>query len=224
MAGIADVDVDAEEYSIAIVHGNGEGLGEHLVEPARNDLGHLVGAHALLGHPLENFGRRPVAAQSDLQEAITAGCAGLDKTPHRLAMADERAELDIARVGMRIEVNDRDPAPAASSGHAGAIGPGDGVVTSEHERDCTARRDLLDDLLKVAAGARSIAAEHLDIPRIDNPDVLEPVDAHGERGARAVMREVARRSHRAGPKSCPAAIRGAAVEGRPHDHHVGIGK
>ena len=57
-------------------------------------------------------GRRPVAAQPDLQEAVAAQRPGLDQPAHRLAVAPQRAELDVAGVGVRVEVDHRDPAVA----------------------------------------------------------------------------------------------------------------
>ena len=45
-------------------------------------------------------------------------------------MADQRTELDVARVCMGIKVQHGNAAPATSTCHARDIGPGDRVITS----------------------------------------------------------------------------------------------
>ena len=54
-------DVDGEEDTLAFVHRDGEGFGQALLEPANADLGHLIGAHSLAGHPVQGLRRRTVA-------------------------------------------------------------------------------------------------------------------------------------------------------------------
>ena len=151
MPGIGDVDVDGEEDAVAVVHGDLEGLGEALVEAASDDLGHLVGAHALLRHPLEDIGRWPVATQADLQEAVAPRSTRLDEPAHRLTVADEGTELDVAGVGVRIKVDHGDAPPSASSRHTGDIGPGDRVIPAEDERHGPGLRDALHDDLEIRA-------------------------------------------------------------------------
>ena len=112
VARVADVDVDREEDRVAVVEGDLEGLVEARLQAALADLGHLVGPHVLLGHPPERLRAGPVAAQPHLQEPVAAQGAGLDQPPHRLAVAVERAELDVAGVGVGVEVDHRDPAVA----------------------------------------------------------------------------------------------------------------
>src|SRR3712207_8123458 len=46
---------------------------------------------------------------ADLQEAVAARRPRLDEPPHRLAVAVERAELAVAGVGVRVEVQHRHP-------------------------------------------------------------------------------------------------------------------
>ncbi len=89
MTGVAHVDVDAEEHAVTVVRRDRECFGHDLVEPAGTDLGHLVGTHPLLRHPLQNLGAGPIAAQSDLQEPVTTHRSGLDEPTHRLTMSDE---------------------------------------------------------------------------------------------------------------------------------------
>ena len=89
----------------------------------------------MLAHPAERLRIRKVAAQADLEEPVTSRRTGLDEPAHGLAVPDERPELDVARVGMRVEVDDGHPPPAAGARDAGDIGPGDRVVAAEDERD-----------------------------------------------------------------------------------------
>ena len=223
MPGIGHVDVDGEEDAVALVHGDGEGLGEALVEAARDYLGHLVGPHALLGHPLQDVRRRPVAAQPDLQEAIPACRAGLDEPAHGLAVPDERAELDVAGVGMRVEVQHGDPAPAARACHPGDVGPGDGVVAAEDERHGTGLRHALHDHFEIRARSRGVAAVHLYVAAVHDAQVLESVGAQREGGTRAIMSEIARHAQGLRAEARAAAVRRAAVEGCPDDDHIGVG-
>src|SRR6266700_3352076 len=82
LARVADVDVDGKKHAVAGIGRDGECLGQAHRQAANADLAHLVGAHLLLGHSLEGFRVRPVAAQPELEEAITAQRAGLDGAAH----------------------------------------------------------------------------------------------------------------------------------------------
>ena len=75
--------------------------------------------------------------------------------------------VDVARVGVRVEVKNRDSPPAASARHAGDVGPRDGVVATEDERHGTGLSYALHDDLEVRAGARGIAAVHLHVAAVD---------------------------------------------------------
>ena len=191
VARVADVDVDREEDRVAVVEGDLERLVEAGVEPALADLGHLVGAHLLLGHPVQRLGAGPVAAQPHLQEAVAAQRAGLDQPAHRLAVAVERAELDVAGVGVGVEVDHRDPAEAEVPGDAGGVREGDRVVAAEHQRHGAGRGDGVHRLLEGVQGALDLARRHLDVAHVDDGEVLQRVDAQREVGPRAVLRQVA---------------------------------
>ena len=119
---------------------DGERLGQAFVQAPRHDLGHLVAAHLLVGHPVQRLRLRPVAAQPDLQEPVAAHRAGLDQPAHRRAVPVQRAELGVAGVGVRVEVDQRHPAPAHVPGHAGRVGERDRVVAAEDHRDRAARQ------------------------------------------------------------------------------------
>ena len=201
-----------------------ERLGQALVEAAGDDLGHLVAAHALRGHPRQRLGPRPVAAQPDLQEPVAAQRAGLDQPPHRLPVPDQRAELDVARVGVRVEVDHRDAALAEVLGDPGGVRPGDRVVAAQHQRDRARRRDRVDGALQVAHRALGVAGEHLDVARVvDGQVARQPVDAQRERRARPVVGQVAGLADVLRPEPRARPVRGAAVEGRAEDHDVRVG-
>ena len=195
----------------------------HSVRPAGADLGHLVGAHALGGHPGQRLRPGPVAAQPDLQEPVAAERAGLDQPAHRLAVTDQRAELDVAGVGVRVEVDHRDPALAEVLGHARGVGPGDRVVAAEHQRDRARRGHRVDRLLQVAHRPGGVAGEHLDVACVVDPQVPQPVDPQRERRPRPVVRQVAGLPDVLRPEPGARPVRGAAVERRAEDHHVGVG-
>ena len=160
MTGVADVDVDGEEDAVAVVHGDHERLGQALRQAAVHDLGHLVGPHLLAGHPVQRLGRRPVAAQPDLQEAVASQRARLDEPSHRLSVAPQRAELDVAGVRVRVEVDHRDPAVAEHVRDALRVGEGDGVVATEDDRDGSRTGHLLDRGLE-AGSATSMSPEYI---------------------------------------------------------------
>ena len=220
---IADIDVNREEHPVAIVHRDPERLGQALGQPPGADLGHLVGAHPLLRHPLQRLRSGPVAAQPHLQEPVAAERARLDQPPHRLAVADQRSELDVPGVRVRVEVDHRDPALPAMLGHARGVGPGDRVVAAEHERDRARRGHRVDRLLQVAHRPGGVAGEQLDVARVVDPQVLQRVDAQRERRPRPVVRQVAGLPDVLRPEPGAGPVRGAAVERRAQDHYVGVG-
>ncbi len=220
---VADVDVDGQEDRVAVVERDLEGLVEAGVQPALHDLGHLVGAHVLLGHPAQGLGARPVAAQPHLQEPVAAQRARLDQAAHRLAVAVERAELDVAGVGVRVEVDHRDPAEAEVPGDAGGVGPGDRVVAAEHQRDGAGRRHGVDRLLERRVGHLDLPRRHLDVAGVDDAQVLERVDAQRQVRPGAVVGEVVGAAHGRRSEAGAGPVRGARVERRPDDDHVGVG-
>ncbi len=177
VAGVADVDVDGEEDPLALVGRDGERLGEALLQPAGDDLGHLVGPHALAGHPVEGLRPRPVAAEPDLEEPVAAQRPGLDEPAHRLSVAPERAELDVAGVGVRIEVDHRHPTVAEDVGAPRGVGIGDRVVAAEDDGDGAGPGDPLDRSLEGRQGRLDVAGVHLDVAGVDDGEVTQCVGA-----------------------------------------------
>ena len=119
------------------------GVVHHRLEAPIPDLLHRMPDHALLGHPREDLGRRPVAAQPDLHEAVAGHRAGLDQAAHRRAVAGEVAVDDVGGVGVGVEVDDADVAVAVDVGDGGGRRPGDRVVAAEDDRHDAARGDLV---------------------------------------------------------------------------------
>ncbi len=122
MAWVADVDVDGQEHGVAVVERDRERFVQDGGQPAHADLGHLVRPHALRGHPVESFRLGPVAPKSDLEKTVASRGTGLDESPHGLAVAVERAEVDVAGVGVRIEVHNCDATESVVAGNAGDVG------------------------------------------------------------------------------------------------------
>jgi hypothetical protein len=137
---------------------------------------------------------------------------------------DQRAELDVPGVGVRVEVDHRDAALPEVLGHPGGVRPGDRVVAAQHQRDRAVRGDGVDRLLQIAHRALGVAGEQLDVPGVVHGQVaLQPVDPEGQRGPGTVVREIAGLADE--PRSEPSAgpVRGAAVEGCAQDDDVRVG-
>ena len=219
---IAHVDVDRQEHAVAVVPGDRERLGQAVGQAALDDLGHLVGAHPLLGHPAQGLRFGPVAAQADLQEPVTADRPGLDQPAHGLAVPDQGAELRVAGVGVRVEVDQGHPALAEVLGHAGRVGPGDGVVAAEDQRDGAVAGHLVHRGLQVAHGPGRVAGEHLHVPGVVDAQILQAVGAQRQRGPGPVVRQVVGLPDVLRAEPGPGPVGGAAVERGPDDHHVGV--
>ena len=177
----------------------------------------------LPGHPVQGVGLGPVAAQPHLQEAVAAQRPGLDEPAHRLPVAPQRPELDVAGVGVRVEVDHRDPAVAEHVGHPLGVGVGDGVVAAEHDRDRAGAGHLLDRRLEGGQRALDVAGVHLHVAGVDDAQVLQAVGAQRQAGPRAVVGQVVLLPDRLRPEARPGSVGGAAVEGRAEDHDVRVG-
>ena len=170
------VDVDGQEHSVGVLRRQRDRLGQHLVQPAALDLGHLEATHALLGHPGQLRRLGPVAAQADLEELAALDRSGFDHPAHRQTVAVERAELDVAGVGVRVEMDHRDPAVAEMLGQAGDVGHRDGVVATEHDRDLVGLGQLGDDVLQRTQRPDRLGRRHLDVAGVDHAHVQQRVD------------------------------------------------
>src|SRR5262249_15711083 len=67
---VADVDVDRQEYPVAVVECDRESLVEDRAESLGHELAYVERAHVLVGHPVQRLGTGPVPAQPKLQETV----------------------------------------------------------------------------------------------------------------------------------------------------------
>ncbi len=139
-ARIDHVDVDREVDRVRAVERLGDGVIDDRLGAALLDLAHQVPAEALLAHPLERLDRRPVAAQPDLDEVATQHRARFDQPSHGCPVPGQHAPVVVGRVRMGIEVHDADAPRPPHLGDRGRRGPGDRMVTTEHDRDGARRR------------------------------------------------------------------------------------
>ncbi len=223
MTGVADVDVNREEDALAVVGRDSESLGETRLQAAHSDLGHLIGAHALIGHPCQSLWSRPVAPQPNLQEAIPAQGPGLDEPTHGLPVSPQRPELDVACVGMSVKVQHRNPARAKDIGRSPRIGIRNRVVAAEDHGNGAGTAYLLDRSLQGTERAFDVPWGHFDIARIEHPQVLERVDPQGERWPRPVMTQIVRGPDCLRTKTRAGTMRRAAIEGRAENYDVRAG-
>jgi hypothetical protein len=86
-------------------------------------------------------------------------------------VAPHRAELDVAGVGVRVDVDHRDPAVAEDVGHALGVGEGNRVVTAEDDRARARAGHLLDRGLERRQGRLDVTGVHLDVARVEHPQV-----------------------------------------------------
>ena len=175
------------------------------------------------GHPVEGLRTGPVAAQPHLEEPVAAQRSRLDQPAHRLAVPPQRAELDVAGVGVRVEVDHRHAAVAEHVGHALGVGVGDRVVAAEHDGDRACAGHLLDGRLEPAEGRLDVAGRHLDVAGVDDPEVLQRVGAQRQRGPRAVVRQVVGHPDGLRAEARARPVRRATVERRADDHDVRVG-
>ena len=83
-------------------------------------------------------------------------------------MADQRPELGVAGVGVGVEMDDRDAAPAHVAGDPGDVRPGDGVVAPEDHRERAGLRHLLHRRLQASHRRFDVAGRHLDVAHVDD--------------------------------------------------------
>ena len=144
---------------------------ESLVEAARHDLGHLIGAHPLLRHPPQRGRLGPVAAQADLQEPVAAHRTRLDEPAHGRAVTVEQTEVAFPGVGVRIEVNHAHPAQPDVPGDSAGVGQGDRVVAAQHHGDRARGGDGVHGRLQRGDRPLEVARRHLHVAGVEHPKV-----------------------------------------------------
>ncbi len=170
-------------------------------------------------HPGEHLGRRPVAAQPDLHEAVAGHGARLDQATHRRAVAGEVAVDDVGGVGVGVEVDDADVAVAVHVGDGGGGRPCDRVVAAEDDRHDAARGDLVHACADVGVAGLGLAVRAVGVAVVDDLEVIEDLDPEIEViGARLVGQG----PDRARPEPGAGAVGGGDVERRPDDRDVGL--
>ena len=197
----------------------GDGVLDHGVDAALPDLVHQVPAHALRLHPLERVLRRPVPAQPDLDEVPPEHGTRFDQPAHRRAVAGEVAVDDVGGVGVGVEVDDADVAPAAVIGDGRGRRPGDRVVAAEDHRDDAAARHLGDLRFDVGVADLGLAVRAVGVAVVDDLDPVEDLDAEIQ-VVRA--RFVGVRADGAGAEPRASAVRGVQVERRADDGDIGL--
>ncbi len=222
VAGVADVDVDGEEDRVALVERDLERLVEAGGEPALADLGHLEGAHVLLGHPAQRLGPGPVAAQPHLQEPVA---------PQRAATRSAGASAGRGRRASRTRCRRcRRARRSGSSRPCRSRGAGPPPVASGSviEWSPPSTSGIVPWLATAYTASsrfwreRSCSPGGISTsPASTHPEVLERVDPQREVRPRAVVRQVVGLPDRLRPEPGAGPVRGAAVQRRPDHHDVG---
>jgi hypothetical protein len=158
----------------------GDGVVEHGRQSTLPDLLDEVAAHVLGAHPGEGRAVGPAAAQTDLDEVRTAGGTGLDQPPHRRPLAGEVPFDRLGGVGVGVEMDDVDPAPADGGRHGCRRGSGDGVVAPEHDREDAAPRDLHDALTDRGVRGLDEPVRTDRVAEVDDLELLEDLDPEVE--------------------------------------------
>src|SRR6185312_1584964 len=195
-------------------------LRQTLLQTAPHDLVHLEGPHALLGHPLQGRRLRPVAAQSQLEKPVATARPGFDEPPHRQTVPDEAAELEVAGVGVRVEMDDAHPSPTFGPGYARDVRPGHCMVAAEDHRKRVCFRHPLHDVFQSVQRLARLHPRHLDVARVKDAQVLQRVDPQSQVRAGGVVRQVVGRPDRLRSEAGAGAVGGAGIVRRTDDDHV----
>jgi hypothetical protein len=136
-------------------------------------------------------------------------------------VAEQRAELGVAGVGVGVEVDHRDPPEAVVARDPGHVGQRDGVVAAEHHRDRAGGCRGVHRLLQPVEGGLDLARQHQHVADVHHLQVAQRVDAQCQVGPGGVVAEVVGAADRAGPEPRPRPVGGPAVEGGADNHHLG---
>jgi len=83
-------------------------------------------------------------------------------------VAVERTELTLARVGVSIKVDDRDPAESDVVCHPGHVGKGDRVIAAKDDRNHSLACDHGDAILQKSERSLGLARGHLDVAKVNH--------------------------------------------------------
>ena len=112
-ARVDHVDVDRQVDAVRSVEGLGDRVGDDGLGAAFLDLAHEVPAQALLPHPLERLGRRPVAAQPDLDEVLPLTAPDSIRRRIGVPWLASTPQAVVGGVGVGVEMDDPDAARPA---------------------------------------------------------------------------------------------------------------
>ena len=110
--------------------------------------------------------------------------------------------------------------PAPGSSHRGDIRPRDRVVTTQNNRDGTSLSNLLDLYFQRCTRGGCITGKHFDVTGVYHAHVLQSINAHRQRRARTIMRQVVGHPNSLWPHASTGAIGRSTVKGCTHDHHI----
>jgi len=136
-------------------------------------------------------------------------------------VADEAAELHVASVCVRVEMDHRDATPTFRPRDACHVRPRDGVVAAKDQRNGAGLGNALHGTLERIESGLALDACHLDIAGVDHAKFLQRVDAKREMRPRRVMGQVVGGADHLRSESGARAVRRACVIRRADDHNVG---
>ena len=190
----------------------------HLANAEVANVVHEEARDSALGLPGELLLARPVAAKADLHVAAGIDMALLDQPVHDRPVRELDAEDLRARVGVRVEMDERHR--AVCSGTGTYVRLGDRVVAAEHDRDGARGQHLGNRRFDRRMRASRIGRHHGCVAEVDDTQLRRPVDLRLEvRTGRA-----ARGSDRTGAEPCAGPVGRQVVGRRADDGHVDVGE
>ena len=214
------VDVDRQVGARSALAGVRDRLGQHRSQAELVDLGHRVPAEALLPHGVELLGGRPGATQADLDDVAAEQDALHDRSRERLPVVGQRAVLvDLARVGVRVEVDDAESLWAVVGGERAQDRQRDRVIAADHGGDRTRSQDLADARLDRRMSGQDVARGRIGVAVVDDRELLVGIDAELDAGP-AVDAGILGLADGTRTEARARAIRHGQVEGRAEHGHV----
>ena len=95
-------------------------------------------------------------------------------------MTGQRPPLGVTRVGVSVEVDHRDASPPHVTSDSRDVGPGDGVVPTQHHGHHALGRDGGDARFQGRERRRHLSRVHLDVPEVHDAQIDQGIDAERE--------------------------------------------
>jgi len=145
---------------VALVGGDRERPRSGTRPGAGHDLGHLVAAHVLLGHPTPAWAARASSRAGRSAEPVTADRAGLDQPPHRGAVPVQLAPWSspVSACASKWIIDTR-PQPTCRA-HAGRVRERDRVVAAQDGPGSRRPRPRVHRLLQALQADLGVAGRH----------------------------------------------------------------